>query len=99
MCDISTVSAGDAEPVDVLDGPTVDLAEDVEEVLMLHHSPKHRWYYLPGQLPTELLIFKTADDHTEEGASSGTPHSAFDLNTPNECSVLRESIELRALMK
>jgi len=44
MCDISTVSAGDAEPVDVLDGPTVDLAEDVEEVLMLHHSPKHRWY-------------------------------------------------------
>ncbi|MCJ1470975.1 hypothetical protein MMC07_009623 [Pseudocyphellaria aurata] len=33
------------------------LAENVQ----IHHNPQQRWYYLPDQLPTEALIFKTVD--------------------------------------
>jgi hypothetical protein len=75
MCDISTLSAADAVPVDVIDSAKADYMDDTDEELMLQYSPKQHWYYLPGQLPTELLIFKTVDSHIEEGASSGNVSS------------------------
>lgn len=58
-------------PVDVLDDSKMGDSNDTDEELMLQHNPSQQWYYLPGQLPEELLIFKTSDSHKEEGASSG----------------------------
>ena len=46
-------------------GDVVDEYESAEN-LQVQYNENQRWYYLPGQLPTELLIFKNADSLSAE---------------------------------
>jgi hypothetical protein len=51
-------------------GDVVD-RDAVFENTQVHYNPSQRWYYLPHQTPSELLIFKNADSEAQSGASPG----------------------------
>ncbi|KAH8820809.1 methyltransferase [Xylogone sp. PMI_703] len=94
MCDAETV---DFEH-DTMSGDVVD-RDAVFENTQVHYNPAQKWYYLPNQLPSELLIFKNADSESISGASPGVPHASFDNPLTKESDLRRESIELRVLVR
>jgi hypothetical protein len=55
--------------------------DSVNEEVEIHHNSHQQWYYLSGQLPSELLIFKSVDSEAESGMSSGNmfQSSLFEL--------------------
>lgn len=56
LCDKNSVDPeNDLEPKDIVD------REDVLENVHIYHRPRHRWYYLGGQLDSEVLVFRQAD--------------------------------------
>jgi len=89
----------DAESVNV---ETDLIAADVvsrtgyTENFLVYYNPKHQWYYLSGQKPTELSIFCQGD--TKFVDEKSVPHCGFrnPLSDPNERP--RESIETRAFV-
>ncbi|KAL1966998.1 hypothetical protein VTN77DRAFT_3522 [Rasamsonia byssochlamydoides] len=70
VCDASTIDfVADSMPGDVVD------RTEVFENMQVHYNPEQKWYWLPDQLPSELLIFKNADSRSSDGTTShvGTP--------------------------
>jgi len=65
------------------------------EVFQVYHNPNHRWYYLPDQLASELVIFNAFD--SESGQELAVSHCSFD---PAEAGsgIPRQSIEVRAFV-
>ena len=57
---------------------------------------QHKWYYLYGQKPEELLFFKIFDSKTD-GRARSVAHSAFS-NVEEVDKAPRESIEVRCLV-
>ena len=57
---------------------------------------RHRWHYLYGQKPEELLFFKIFDSKTD-GRARSVVHSAFS-NEEEADKAPRESIEVRCLV-
>ena len=51
-------------------GDVVD-RDAVFENTQVRYNSDQRWYYLPNQLPLELLIFKNADSEAMFGAAPG----------------------------
>lgn len=56
----------------------------------------HRWYYLHGQTPGEVMLIKCFDSKVD-GRARRVPHSAF-VDPAGEGEPPRESIEVRALV-
>jgi hypothetical protein len=80
-------------PLALCDGSTVDFENDtmagdivdkdaVFENTQVHFNPKQKWYYLPDQMPGELLIFKNADSQEESGGMPGKFIYVFLLSGP-----------------
>ncbi|KAF9523597.1 hypothetical protein CPB83DRAFT_862595 [Crepidotus variabilis] len=68
------------------------------ETLGVKYSDKYRWKYLRGMTPDEIVLIKCAHSLQDGSVSVFTPHTAFkDPSTPRDA-LLRESIELRALV-
>ncbi|KZT08510.1 uncharacterized protein LAESUDRAFT_69777 [Laetiporus sulphureus 93-53] len=68
------------------------------ETLGVKYNPSHRWKYLRGMEPDELVLIKCFDSKTDDGTALLTPHTAFpDPSTPEDAPY-RESIELRLLV-
>ena len=55
---------------DTMAGDVVDRGA-VFENTQVHFNPEQKWYYLPNQLPSELLVFKNADSEEKDGSSLG----------------------------
>lgn len=66
-----------------------------EEIYLVRHSNRHRWYYSAMNL-NEVLVFKQYDSLINS-VSRFTPHVAFDHPDATEAAPLRESIEVRCL--
>lgn len=66
VCDASTVDFAS----DTIAGDVVD-REAVFENTQVHFNPAQKWYYLPNQLPSELLVFKNADSEQKDGTTPG----------------------------
>ncbi|KIM94336.1 hypothetical protein OIDMADRAFT_60671 [Oidiodendron maius Zn] len=94
LCDASSVDFVH----DTMAGDVVD-RDAVFENTQVYYNSDQRWYYLPNQLPLELLIFKNADSETMHGAAPGVPHASFDNPRKGEHDLMRESIELRLLVR
>ncbi|TEA13369.1 hypothetical protein C8034_v004994 [Colletotrichum sidae] len=62
-------------------------------------NARQKWYHLPGQMPTELIVFKNADSQELGGAAPGVPHASFDNPLKTSTDFLRESIEMRVLVR
>lgn len=99
-------------PLAVCDASTVDTTNDftshdvvystkARENIMVFHNEKQKWYYLSGQKPSELLLFRQADTEGRPGTisdlcwkrltgantlSQGVPHAAFQLPTEDQSS-------------
>jgi len=88
----------DAESVD----PTDLVASDVvtrtgfTENALVYFNPRHEWYYLNGQIASELVIFRQAD--TRAASQIGVPHSGFQNVQSDPHERPRESIETRAMI-
>jgi hypothetical protein len=67
VCDARTVDFDE----DTMAGDVVD-RNQVFENTQVHFNAKMRWYYLSGQMPDELIIFKNADSEELRGATPGT---------------------------
>jgi len=47
---------------------------DITETIEVQYNPKQRWYYLAGQQPDELLLFKNVDSRCDAGVPPGITH-------------------------
>lgn len=55
MCDYATIQPIDITKSDVLH------TDRITENQLLHHSDKHRWYYVENQQPDDLIVFRNVD--------------------------------------
>ncbi|KAL9617853.1 MAG: hypothetical protein Q9160_007403 [Pyrenula sp. 1 TL-2023] len=66
------------------------------ETYTVRPNSNHKWFYLRGQTPEEVMLIKCYDSKLD-GRARRVPHTAFvDESTKNE--VGRESIEVRCLV-
>jgi hypothetical protein len=66
------------------------------ETLTVKPNPEHKWHYLHGQTPAQVLLIKCYDSKLD-GRARRVPHTAFvDPETVDE--EARESIEVRCLV-
>jgi hypothetical protein len=95
-------------PLALFDYRTVDVDNDLVNVRFIYpdrvggtftvrHNPKHQWYYLRHQTPSEATLIKCFDS-LDQGQARLTPHSAFLDKTSPPDALKRESIEIRALV-
>ncbi|KAF9259757.1 hypothetical protein L218DRAFT_873960 [Marasmius fiardii PR-910] len=81
---------------------SVDLDSDLFTILRKHgeigvkYNPNHRWKYLRGMTPDDILLLKNYD--TDNTVAVFSPHAAFEDPTTPEGTPPRESIELRFLV-
>ncbi|THG95318.1 hypothetical protein EW145_g7979 [Phellinidium pouzarii] len=68
------------------------------ETFNVRHNPAHKWKYLRGMEPDEVVLIKCFDSVQDGSVAVLTPHTAFDDPTTPPDVPLRESIELRALV-
>lgn len=67
------------------------------ETLVVKHNEAHRWKYLAGMTPDEIVLIKCFDSRQDGSVATFTPHTAIDVPTDPDTPP-RESIELRALV-
>jgi len=68
------------------------------ETFSVKHNPSHKWKYLRGMEPDEIVLIKCYDSVEDGSVAVLTPHTAFEDPTTPSDAPLRESIELRALV-
>jgi hypothetical protein len=92
------LALGDAASLTPDDILATDLIypDRVGEIYSIAYNPAHRWFYFPEMGRDEVVLIKTYDSDTARARFSA--HSAFaDPNFPDP-KILRESIEIRALV-
>jgi len=92
------LALGDAESLAAADVLATDLIypDRVGEIYSIAHNPSQRWFYFPEMSRDEVVLLKTFDSDPARARFSA--HGAFaDPNFPDP-RVLRESIEIRALV-
>ncbi|KAI0372006.1 hypothetical protein BV20DRAFT_135666 [Pilatotrama ljubarskyi] len=68
------------------------------QTFSVKYNPNHKFKYLRGMEPDELVLIKCYDSKNDGTTATFTPHTAFaDPTTPPDAP-LRESIELRLLV-
>ncbi|KAJ4000337.1 hypothetical protein F5050DRAFT_1563172 [Lentinula boryana] len=96
-------------PLTLCDFRSIDKDRDLVPIALLYpdregetygvkYSPEHKWKYLKGMTPEEIVLIKCYDSTEDRGVSDLTPHTAFEDPSTPEGSPFRESIELRALV-
>ncbi|KAJ3743709.1 hypothetical protein DFH05DRAFT_1242656 [Lentinula detonsa] len=96
-------------PLTLCDFRSIDKDRDLVPIALLYpdregetygvkYNPEHKWKYLKGMTPEEIVLIKCYDSAEDRGVSDLTPHTAFEDPSTPEGSPFRESIELRALV-
>ncbi|KAF8625614.1 hypothetical protein AX17_006800 [Amanita inopinata Kibby_2008] len=96
-------------PLALCDFRSVDAKEDIfpvaliypdreGEIMSVKYSPNHRWKYVRGMTPDEIVLIKCFDSVQDGSVARFTPHSAFRDPTTPEGTPYRQSIEMRALV-
>ncbi|CZT10390.1 uncharacterized protein RAG0_14881 [Rhynchosporium agropyri] len=94
-------------PLALCDAQSVDFRNDImagdlvyenfaTENLQIMHNPHQKWFYLPDQTTSEVLIFKSADSKHSDAPAS--PHAAFYNSKVAPDELPRESIDCRAFV-
>ncbi|KAK7039239.1 hypothetical protein VNI00_010144 [Paramarasmius palmivorus] len=93
VCDYTSVNPKeDLAPVELL------YPDKVGETYGVKFNPAHKWKYLRGMTPEEVLLIKCYDSIEDGSVAVFTPHTAFEDPSTPKGSPYRESIELRALV-
>jgi hypothetical protein len=96
-------------PLALCDFRNVDPKRDVFPVALIYpdwegetfavkYNPSHKWKYVRGLTPDEILLLKCFDSIQDGTVAIFTPHTAFRDPTTPEGAPPRQSIELRALV-
>jgi hypothetical protein len=95
----SPLALCDARSLDAADIVSIDLVyrDHVGEIFGFLYNPKHRWYYFPNMLPSEVLLLKCYDSE-DDGRARFSAHTSFDDPNSPPNATPRESIEARALV-
>lgn len=99
MCDARSAASADFIETDIEHFGEGDMTRPCHtgQIYSLRYNPDHRWYYLSGMQPHELLLFKCYDSQ-REGVARFTPHTGFsNPECPAEFTP-RESIEARTVV-
>ncbi|KAJ3518940.1 hypothetical protein NMY22_g13432 [Coprinellus aureogranulatus] len=68
------------------------------ETYGITYNPNHKWKYLRGMTPEEVVLIKCFDSVQDGSVAVFTPHTGFSDPTTPPDAPHRESIELRALV-
>jgi hypothetical protein len=90
VADAHSVPESDLVPVDLI------YPDRRGETLTVRPNEAHKWYYLYGQTPSEVMLIKCYDSKLD-GRARRIPHTAF-VNPATVDEAARESIEVRALV-
>jgi hypothetical protein len=90
VADAHSVSESDLVPVGLI------YPDRRGETLAVRPNEKHKWYYVYGQTPEEVVLIKCFDSKVD-GRARRVPHTAF-VNPETVDREVRESIEVRALV-
>ena len=92
------LALGDAASLSPEDIIATDLIypDRVGEIYSIAYNPKQRWFYFPEMTRDETVLIKTYDSDAARARFSA--HTAFDDPTHPNPRILRESIEIRALV-
>nr|RBQ88735.1 hypothetical protein FVER53263_06553 [Fusarium verticillioides] len=94
LCDYRTCDEKDGHRSDLV-YPHV-----VSENILFSYSPDQKWYYVSDQSDEEVWLIKTMDSLARsEDIAMYTPHTSFFDEDPAVAEEIRESIELRVLMR
>lgn len=63
---------------DTMAGDVIDRDAAFENT-QVHFNSNQKWYYLPDQMPSEVLVFKNADSEEQRG---GNPGMHFAISSP-----------------
>ncbi|ESK90000.1 hypothetical protein Moror_7930 [Moniliophthora roreri MCA 2997] len=93
VCDYHSVNQKeDLAPVELV------YPDRVGETFGVKYNPEHKWKYLRGITPEEVILIKCYDSIEDGSVAVFTPHTGFEDPSTPEGSPFRESIELRALV-
>jgi len=93
LCDYRSI-----DPTNDLVATTLRYPDRDGETFNIRHNPNHKWKYLRGQTPDEVVLIKCFDSIQDGSVAVLTPHSSFvDPTTPPDAPP-RESIEVRTLV-
>ncbi|MET1027099.1 MAG: CmcJ/NvfI family oxidoreductase [Dongiaceae bacterium] len=90
ICDARSVAAGDLVATDLI------YRDRIGETYAVSHNPQHRWFYFPKMRQDEAVLIKSFD--SDETVARFSPHTAFIDPTEPHPALLRQSIEIRALV-
>ena len=90
LCDARSVHPRDLVPADLI------YRNRTGEIYYATFNTRHRWLYVPGMEPHEVLLLKNYDS-AQDGRARFTPHAAFLDPTAPKWSRPRQSIEVRAI--
>jgi hypothetical protein len=68
------------------------------EIMGVKYNENHKWKYVHGMTPEEIVLIKCFDSIQDGSVAICTPHTAFSDPLTPEGTPLRQSIELRALV-
>ncbi|PPQ90528.1 hypothetical protein CVT25_015818 [Psilocybe cyanescens] len=92
LCDHRSVEVADIVPVALI------FPDREGETLGVKYNENHKWKYLRGMTPDEIVLIKCFDSIQDGSVAVFTPHTGFkDPSTPDGTAP-RESIELRSLV-
>ncbi len=99
VCDARSAVAADFVPTDIHHFGEDDLEHPrhSSEIYSVRYNPAHRWYYVAGMRPDEVLLLKNWDSAADHHAAY-TPHTGFRNPLSPPTAVPRESIEARTLV-
>ncbi|KDR70146.1 hypothetical protein GALMADRAFT_254991 [Galerina marginata CBS 339.88] len=93
LCDYRSVNpTGDTFPMALI------YPDREGETLGVQHSENHKWKYLHGMTPDEVVLIKCFDSVQDGSVAIFTPHTGFNDPSTPAGTPPRESIELRALV-
>ncbi|KAK1227411.1 hypothetical protein PQX77_009596 [Marasmius sp. AFHP31] len=93
VCDYQSVNwEKDLVPTDL------KYADKDGETFTVKYNPEHKWKYVRGLTPEEIILIKCYDSIEDGSVAVLTPHTAFEDPTTPAGTLPRQSIELRALV-
>ncbi|KAK1223372.1 hypothetical protein PQX77_013771 [Marasmius sp. AFHP31] len=93
LCDFRSVNwEKDLVPTDL------KFPERDGQTFSVKYNPEHKWKYVRGLTPEEIILIKCYDSIEDGSVAVLTPHTAFEDPTTPAGTPPRESIELRALV-
>ncbi len=90
ICDANSTAPGDLVAADLI------YRDRIGETYAVKYSPAHRWLYIPGMWPGEVLLFKSYDS-SRNGVARVVPYTSFEDPSAPADRLIQESIELKAL--